>query len=92
METTRIQIKGINRNKSRGEFADGDCQEIINMRFRDGSWRPIPGKEKKFNSFTDTYTKIWHHSQDGIDNYVGYIQATGVLNIINTSTGTGTLI
>lgn len=92
METNRITIKGICRNRARGEFPDGECQEIINMRFRDNAWRPIPGKEKIYNSLDTAYTAIYHHVQDNIDNYIGYVQSTGDLYLINMSLGTGSLI
>jgi hypothetical protein len=88
----RINLKGIVRNRADGEFQDGECQEIINMRFRDGAWRPVPGKEKVYNALADTYTAIYHHVQDNVDNYVGYIQATGGLYLIDMALGIGTLI
>lgn len=62
------------------------------MRFRDNAWRPIPGKEKIYNSLDTAYTAIYHHVQDNIDNYIGYVQSTGDLYLINMSLGTGSLI
>ena len=92
METNRITIKGLCRNRARSEFPDGECQEIINMRFRDNAWRPIPGKEKMYNTLDTTYTAIYHHVQDNVDNYIGYVLSTGQLLQINMALGSGTLI
>ncbi len=40
----QISIKGLNRAVPLSEAPDGACQEIINLRYRNGAWRPIPPK------------------------------------------------
>ena len=39
-ELKKINIRGINIANSDIDVPDGSCQEIINMRYKDGSWRP----------------------------------------------------
>lgn len=89
---TRITTQGIQRNKALDEFDDGAMQEIINFRFRDGAWRPIPGKEKKHNIPAGSWTKIWLHVAEGVRNYVGYNKVNGQLSIIDMATGESKLI
>jgi hypothetical protein len=90
METTRLKINGIVRNKARNEFQDGDCQEIINMRYRDGAWRPIAPPEQVGAALSNEYDRIRIHVAEGIRNYIG-IRGNGIY-IIDLTTGTDTLI
>ena len=92
METTRMQIKGLVRNKGLNEFADGDCQEIINMRYRDNAWRPIIDPQFiKVGAFDNTYRAIWLHVQDNVRNYIAWDTA-GRLVMLNSNTWAETLI
>jgi len=43
-KTVTTNIKGIERNANDINIGDGSCDEIINMRFRDGAWRPVGNK------------------------------------------------
>lgn len=90
METTRIKINGIVRDKAGNEFADGDCQEIINMRLRDNAWRPINPPEKIFNVLANEYDKIRIHVAEGIRNYIGI--RSNSLYLIDMEAGTDTFI
>lgn len=44
-----IDIKGIVHNLSRNEMVDGMCEDIVNLRFKDGSWRPTSDGRKVFS-------------------------------------------
>ena len=96
--TQRITINGIVRNKALNEFQDGDMQEIINMRFREGAWRPIPGKKPYEHAGTiyenaplDDYKKMWIHVIDTDRKYIG-LSYSNELCLVNLSTGEGTVI
>ena len=92
MAQIRITNKGMQRNMPLDSFPDGAMQEIINFRFREGAWRPIPGKEKKFNVPQGDWTKIWLHVAEGLEKYIGYNQDTGQLSVIDMALGTSTSI
>jgi len=98
METTstRILVKGIVRNRARDEFADGECQEIVNMRYRDNAWRIIKPPVKLHNELAAHYDNIWLHDQDGVNNMIGWHQSgdSGLpeLLLISPALGTHTLI
>lgn len=38
-KSTAIEIKGIVRNQTKIGVQDGQCDDIVNLRFKDGSWR-----------------------------------------------------
>ena len=38
-DTKIIELKGINRSQTKIDVQDGMCEDIINLRFQDGSWR-----------------------------------------------------
>ena len=82
MET--IKIKGINRDPRNDEH--GVCQEIINLRFKDGSWLPV-GKKHTESSMAATQASIVfiHNVDPDTDpsvtnkgkNFLGYNDVTG---------------
>lgn len=39
-QSQMIELKGIVRNRTKLGVEDGQCEDIINMRFRNGAWRP----------------------------------------------------
>lgn len=61
-----INLKGIERNANDINAIDGACDEIINLRFKDGSWRPL-GSKVEVNNFTpiegyESFTNIYRHN------------------------------
>lgn len=92
MESNRIQIKGLVRNRARNEFQDGECQEVINLRFRDNAWRTV-GEPSLIQpgSFSNQYKAIWLHVQDGIRNYIALTPDFRLMKI-DIEEGTQTLI
>lgn len=75
-----ITLKGINHNTHWLNCEDGECEEIINMRFRDGSWHIIQDKEQTWQ-YTHGCDLIHYHplndteSSTGEDTdffYIGY--------------------
>jgi hypothetical protein len=93
MDNNRFQIKGLVRNRAKNEFQDGECQEIINLRFRDGAWRTV-GEPTiiKDGAFTNVYRAIWLHVQDGVRNYIAQKNINYNLVLLDIDTDTETLI
>jgi hypothetical protein len=68
-----LPILGIKRNNPQGT-EDGACDEIINLRPKDGAWRAVGVKEKLYSD--PGYDLIRLHKQDNIDNWIGYTAST----------------
>ena len=68
-EIQDVYFKGIQRNTPDASN-NGACEEVINMRFNNGAWRPVGNKVREANNHG--YTNVAHHSQDDIANYIGY--------------------
>jgi hypothetical protein len=65
-KTTSINLRGIERAISDTNVPDGAGEEIINLRLKDGAWRPLGGKVL-VNTFTpitgyEDFTNIYKHS------------------------------
>jgi len=95
----QIKFSGIGRNVPQNTSPDGSCQEIINMRYRKGAWRPIPDKvEIHTANFTFNGSPIsfsgnniyLHDIEGGINagqpNWIGY--SGGYLYLIDPVAGT----
>ena len=53
-----VSLKGIVRNKPQSAATDGDCEDIINLRFQDGAWRGVGSKTtKSYSIVSDKYFK-----------------------------------
>lgn len=53
MEHQIIELSGIVRNLPDNTVKDGTMQEVINLRLRDGAWRPVGAKERTPMTATD---------------------------------------
>lgn len=60
-----IELKGIARNTAPSTCQDGELEEIINLRFKDGSWKPVGELENmgSVGQHTELYvhTNLYHH-------------------------------
>lgn len=60
-----IELKGIARNTAPSTCLDGELEEIINLRFKDGSWKPVGELENmgSVGQHTELYvhTNLYHH-------------------------------
>ena len=95
----QIPIKGIMRNTSIAQTEDGQCDEIINLRFKEGSWRPtlpkvsvgtIPYYIKTYKHPVDYEYDVWiglstFHTSYVIKTYINSTEAT-ILTIPSTET------
>lgn len=67
-----IEIKGIVRNQTKIGVQDGQCDDIVNLRFKDGSWR-VADDGKQVYSLPKDYTQLYVHTNV-------YHHLLGVLN------------
>lgn len=63
-----IEIKGIVRNQTKIGVQDGQCDDIVNLRFKDGSWRVADDGKQVYQMPSDTtysqlyvHTNVYHH-------------------------------
>lgn len=56
-----IELKGIVHNATKIGVQDGQAEDIVNLRFKDGSWRPT-GDGKLLNVDVSGYTNIYIHT------------------------------
>jgi len=73
-KTIPINLRGIERADNDITIKDGACDEIINMRLKDGAWRPLGGKIE-FNNFSyisgyENFYNIYSHSILAANMYV----------------------
>lgn len=73
MNSQAIEIKGIVRNQTKIGVQDGQCDDIVNLRFKDGSWRVADdgkvmldadnGLPFKASGYSQLYvhTNVYHH-------------------------------
>ncbi len=66
---TQLNFKGIVRSTSPQNNSDGTCEEIINLRLRDGSWRAV-GKKQSIIEGVD-YEKVYVHKYGTFENFIG---------------------
>jgi len=63
----RVSIKPLGIVRNTTDARDGDCQELINMRFKDNSWRAVGEKESLYSFTSDKTLKDWYyHSASGL--------------------------
>ena len=75
MSTKSIELAGIVRNLPDNSVPDGSMQEIINLRPKDGAWRPVGPKVSSVSVPTDV--RFIHKVNDQYTVYIGVV--TGFL-------------
>lgn len=66
---TQLNFKGIVRSMSPQNNAEGACEEIINLRLRDGSWRAV-GKKQPVIEGVD-FERVYVHRYGAFENFIG---------------------
>jgi hypothetical protein len=66
-----IEIKGIVRDTSGQQNADGTCEELINLRKRENVL--IPTGQKKLQTASTDYVQVFNHKYINIDNQIGVV-------------------
>ena len=92
MTSVKINYKGIARAASGQDIEDGYLDEAINVRHRDGKLQPRGNITKKYDLPDDTFDQVYYHDQDNINNYIGYIKASGQVRLIDMDEGSSTLV
>jgi hypothetical protein len=101
MGTKRIQLQGISRDKALDSFGDGECQEIFNLRLRDGQWRVRKNPLKEYGTLGEVYTGLWYHDQDNVGKWIGLLTTSSdtdpeinvtALVVVDPATGSRTTI
>lgn len=82
-----IPINGIVRDKSDLLNKDGDCEEVINLRFKNGAWRPSYAKVQ-LSGYQHNCRNLYYHPAAGssYSKFVGYSPSDDKIKRINTST------
>lgn len=80
----QITLKGIVRNTPGTIGQDGELEEAVNLRYKDGAFRPVPA----LTEFADLngYTSIFIHSNTGYKHVLG-VSAGNLYYIGNVVTG-----
>ena len=69
-----VNFKGIVRGTSAQNSADGNCEEIINLRNKLGAWRVVG--EKKVVARNLNYEQVFLHEYGNLKNYIGVKKIT----------------
>ena len=69
-----VDFKGIVRGTSAQNNADGNCEEIINLRKKMGAWR-VAGEKKKIVENVG-YEQVFLHEYNTVKNYIGVKKIT----------------
>ena len=70
----KIPFRGIVKNTPAGLAQDGELEDVLNLRYKDGAWRPIPDRSAIFYALP--YTNVYIHSNSGYTHYLG-LKSTG---------------
>jgi len=97
MPQKTIELAGIIRNLPDNSVPDGTMQEVINLRPRDGAWRPVGPKVKEVSTPTDV--RYLHSINENYEAVIGvaggflayWLYLDGVFNkTVTTSLSVGT--
>lgn len=80
-----IQLKGIVRNTPGAVSPDGELEEAVNLRYKDGAFRPIP--DRVAYATVTGYNPVHVHSNAGYKHFLGV--ASGQLWYIGDDKGNG---
>ncbi len=92
-----IELSGIVHHATKIGVQDGDCEDLVNLRFKDGSWRASGDGKHVFSMQANTngltYTQLYIHTnvyrhilgvRDGRLYWFGNIDADGVFEALDT--------
>ena len=77
-QRTSVAIQGIDRSTPDDIVADGKCEELHNLRWKDNAWRPVhPHREKeRLTNIPAEYKVIYHHP--AADKYIVELLSGGL--------------
>ena len=76
MATVKSTLKGINRSSLTNNADLIECQELINLRFKEGKWQNVKIKTTQFN-IGDGYEAMCVHNTSNSTNIVLYHEPSG---------------
>lgn len=89
-----IVPSGIKRHQHDINCEDAACEEIINMRYKNGAWKTV-GEKEQFWQYDHQCSQIYYHPErnaSGTNIYVGYLASDHSIYSINATAGTKTII
>lgn len=70
MAIKAIEPKGIVHNLSKIAMQDGMSEDMVNLRLKDGTWRPA-GEGRHVHTFSDVYTDMYIHTMSDYKHMLG---------------------
>ena len=72
-ERVSVAIQGLDRSTPDDLCKDGTCEELHNLRYKDGAWRPVSDYKVKHtigSILASEYTFVYHHPAAGENTYI----------------------
>lgn len=88
MRTNRVTPKGIIRITGEHDTGDGACDEVINLRYEQGSMR-LCGKKGLLATSSTIFLAFYRHRLPGRDNYIGIYVKNGRLKVSTVTIDNG---
>lgn len=86
-KASQIPIQTIIRNIPDQGASDGNCQEIINMRYKDGALRNVGTKAVvgALDAYLPSFDKVYRHSLANSGLYIGVVESISSIYVFNLS-------
>lgn len=88
MRTNRVTPKGIIRLTGEHDAGDGACDEVINLRYEQGSMR-LCGPKGLLATSTTIFLAFYRHRLPGTDRYIGIYVANNKKKVATVTIGQG---
>lgn len=88
MRTNRVTPKGIIRITGEHDAGDGACDEVINLRYEQGSMR-LCGKKGLLATSSTIFLAFYRHRLPGVDRYIGIYVKNGRLKVSTVTIDNG---
>lgn len=72
MEQINLIFKGETHSPPSGISTDGDCSHVVNLRYKDGAWRPIGLPETLYVPADESRKIIFVHKNESYEHYISY--------------------
>ena len=72
MEQINLIFKGETHSPPSGISTDGDCSHVVNLRYKDGAWRPIGFPETLYVPADESRKIIFVHKNESYEHYISY--------------------
>jgi len=75
----KVELKGINRNTPGAICPDGELEELLNLRHKDGAFRAVPNRSAILTDLA--YSNVYVHSNSGYKHFLGIREDEAVLKL-----------